>query len=213
MIARRLDKGFYVRNADSRRSWGLGLLLIVATLGLMFAMGRQGESLDRSDPRERNRVDRGVRNILDLEFARTAERTEQIRTVWGDEGMRVARGNIAIDYFYLVAYGALLALAARRAAGWLEVHPSSGIRRLGRLGRFVTLVPIAAAALDAIENFAMLRMLAPSFSGETWPSLAARCAGIKFNLVYLTVAWVFVAAALSAPSTDLRPKTHLSPDL
>lgn len=179
----------------------------------MFAMGRQGESLDRSDPHERKRSDRSVRNILDLEFARTAERTERIRTVWGDEGMRVARGNIAIDYLYLLAYGALLALAARRAAGWLEVHPSSGVRRLGRWGRFAMLVPIAAAALDAIENFAMLRMLAPSFSGEAWPSLAARCAEIKFNLVYLTIAWVFIAAVLSAPAAGMQPKTQLSPDL
>ncbi len=192
-----------MRKPDSRRGWVLGLMLVVATLGLMFVMGRQGASLDRSDPQERARVDRSVRSILDLEFARTAERTEQIRKVWGEEGMSVARGNIAIDYLYLLAYGSLLALACHRSAGWLAVHPRRGIRRLGRFGRWLALAPLAAAALDAVENFAMLRMLAPSFSGDSWPNLAARCAGIKFNLLYVALAWIILAAVLSQPRADV----------
>lgn len=197
-----------MRKLDSRRSWGVGLFLVVATLGLMLVMGRQGAPLDRRDPVEGKRADRDVRNILDLEFARTEERTVYIRSVWGEEGMRTARVNIAIDYLYLFAYGSLLALAVRRSAGWLALHPASGIRRLGRLGRFFALVPVAGAALDAVENFAMLRMLAPSFSGDRWPGLAAQCAGIKFNLIYATAAWLVLAAVLSAPPQSKEEQGH-----
>ncbi len=53
----------------------------------------------------------------------------------------------------------------------------------------------AAALLDAVENFALTRMLVDGVAQAPWPALAAGCAAVKFVLVGLGLTFALAGAS------------------
>jgi D-alanyl-D-alanine carboxypeptidase len=136
--------------------------------------------------------DAGGPGIIGFELAGSADRAREIVAGWGEQGRRAARQSLLLDYPYLVAYGAFLALAAAAIRDSARVR---GRRRLAAAGGVIVWFPIAAAACDAIENLGLLLALGGR-GGDVAAPLATAFAAAKFLLT--TVAIVYILVGLGA---------------
>lgn len=115
--------------------------------------------------------------IVSLQLAKDARRVDEILQVWGDEGRRIARGNVRLDFLFLAGYPLFLSLAC-----------VFGIRGGALDALFLTLswAVLLAGPLDLLENFLTLRMLSGGPSDRS-ALLTSACAAVKFGLVLLTI--------------------------
>lgn len=119
--------------------------------------------------------------IVSLQLAGTGATAALILGSWGGDGQAAALLNLVVDFPYLVTYGALLALLCRRAARTLPLHAATG--------RSCVRAALTAAAFDAVENLALLVQLHGGASDPA-ATLAFTCAGIKFALLAIVIAYV-----------------------
>lgn len=108
--------------------------------------------------------------IISYEVAFTTDRAAAMVTSWGDSGRLAAGASLLLDYPFLWTYAALLAAFVRRRFG------STGLAPAGITAAW------AAAACDAAENVALLRMLWLGVH-PGWPLAAGVAASIKFVLL------------------------------
>ena len=136
--------------------------------------------------------------IIGFEFAWSEEGAQEILDDWGDEGQDAARKSLWVDYAFMVAYGAVLLLAA---AATRDLARDRNWRRLAALGAYA--VPFAAIApfADALENVNLLLALDGN-GGDVAPLLGGIFASIKF--VTLTSAQLYVIAGLVQRLIDRR---------
>jgi hypothetical protein len=133
--------------------------------------------------------------IVSFEFARTPEKAFQIMVSWepnnvtGPEIIRFkaylyAAFSLGIDYLFMPIYASTLSLstllAAGRHKGWLN-----------SLGVIAGWGAIGAAVFDAVENYALLRVLLGNVTSPH-PGIAAICAGVKFSLILLALIYILV---------------------
>jgi hypothetical protein len=100
--------------------------------------------------------------------------------------------NLGLDYLFLVAYGAAIALGCTIVAGRLR----DASRGVGALGAWLAWAALGAATLDSVENYALIRLLLGSASAAL-PAVARACAIVKFFLVALSLLYVFLGALAS----------------
>lgn len=149
---------------------GITLVALVATLAFFITMRADEAAMQAA----------GDYGIVDYELAFTAERADEILMAWGMEGQSAARNQLWLDYGFMSSYGLLFA--------GLVLMIARGLRgTIQNVGLTLTIVPIVAAVLDAIENAMLLIMLNGAAPG---PALVAGvCATIKFLL--LTIVMLF----------------------
>lgn len=122
--------------------------------------------------------------ILSYEFSWSRSGAQTILDSW--EGLApVAREQLIWDYPFLILYPLLLSLAC----GMLG--DSLGSAR-AVVGAFVSWGVLLAGPLDAIENYALLKMV-ESDASEGMAKIAGWCAGIKFVLVFSAIGYIVVA--------------------
>jgi pimeloyl-ACP methyl ester carboxylesterase len=134
--------------------------------------------------------DEGGPGIVGFELAGFDGSSDRIVAEWGEDGRAAARWSLALDYLYLVVYGAFWAVAS---AGVRDAARRRGWARFERLGALAVRAAIAAAVLDALENACLLVAL------ETDGGRVAAFAGAVFatgKFIALTVAVGFVLVAL-----------------
>ncbi|MBC7228599.1 MAG: hypothetical protein H5T61_15430 [Thermoflexales bacterium] len=131
--------------------------------------------------------------IISFQFARDLESARRILTSWGPEARVYAGLSLGLDYLFMAAYACALGLGcvlvARRLGRW-----GGGLAALGVMfswGQWL------AALLDAVENYALIRLLLGS-ERALWPALAWGCALPKFLLVGLGVLFIGVGGVLCA---------------
>jgi hypothetical protein len=133
-------------------------------------------------PSARAMADRGV-DIVAYELSRTPDRAAEHNSKLGPDGMNSARTTLLIDFSFLFAYGAFVAgvcVVQGARAG------ERGYRGLERLGRLAAMGALIAAACDAVENVALLRV-ANGFTEQPWPAVAAAFASVKFMLITVAI--------------------------
>ncbi len=112
--------------------------------------------------------------IVSWELARTLDRSLEMLASWDELTRLHAALGLGFDYVFMLAYGAALALGcgliARGQRGW---------RR--QLGVGLAWGALLAVALDAVENYALIRLLFGA-RRELWAELAFGCAAPKFAL-------------------------------
>ena len=140
----------------------------------------------------------GNPGIVDWEFAWSEERAAEILADWGEEGQDAARRSLHLDFLYLLAYGAFLALAC---AATRDLAAERGWHRMAVFGTAAVPLAIAGALFDAIEDVFLLRALEGK-DGELAPHLGAIFAGLKFAA--LTVVLVYIVAGLVLRLRDRR---------
>ena len=157
--------------ADARKPLFFTFLILTLTLLAIFQV------LDKE-----LRTDAAPNGILSFELAGNPETARAITDSW--KHMRLWLG---IDYVFMPIYALALAfgslLAMRRHEGW--------IRSLGAVAAYAG---FAAATFDAVENYALLRVLLGEVQ-SSYPAIAAFCAILKFGLIlfgalYGLAAWL-----------------------
>jgi hypothetical protein len=135
--------------------------------------------------------DSGGPGVVPFEVAGTSEEAREILDDWGEQGRDAARLSLIVDYAYLVAYSIFLAVGCTIAG---ERLARRGMTRLARIGPLLGWAQFAAAACDAIENAALLRVL--DGHTEVYPGIALYAAIPKFALAGLGLAYVIAGAVL-----------------
>ena len=136
--------------------------------------------------------------IVDLELSRTSETAAEHHRELGDSGRDAARTSLYVDYPYLIFYGLFLAgacvvVGARGA--------ERGMAALPRAARILAIGALVGAACDAVENAALLRVLAGHVD-QPWPGIAFGFAVAKFALT--CAAAVFAVAGFLVTAARKR---------
>lgn len=125
--------------------------------------------------------------ILSLQFAGGIAAAAAIVDSWGGTERIHAGFNLGLDYVYLVSYALFLSLTCScLARAW---HDSK--HWFAVVGFVLAWAMFAAAALDMVENYALLRLLLGSTSAR-WPALATTCATLKFGIILAGVLYMVI---------------------
>lgn len=152
-------------------------IAFLATVAFGFLLARQGKPLNTALPRA----------IIAYEFAWTAERVNEIKHIWRG-AIDVAQRQIRLDFVFLLLYPVLLSLACAMLS-------DCRFAAMAPVGIFISWAVLAAAPLDAVENWALLHMLDHSPT-DLLARLAGYCAGLKFALVFSAVGYLILEGAV-----------------
>jgi hypothetical protein len=144
-----------------RKNWLAALVFVVI---MIFVMRWQGQQLV---------TPASPRGILDLEFARTAERLRQLKLFWNPADLMK---NIYLDFLFIFSYTWFLSAAA------MNLSERTGWEKTGKM---VVSLAIAAGFFDILENFLMIMI----YQGRFQPGL--------LELVYIVALVKFLMAALA----------------
>lgn len=151
---------------------GAFVVFLLLTIALMFAL----RVIDR--PLQTPVAPQG---IVSFELAGRLDNAQAILESWGPGGRVYAGLSLGLDYLYLFAYAGAIGL------GCMVVVHSLG-KRTGPtpplLGIMMAWALLVAGLLDAVENYALIKLLLGSVE-PFWPPLAQGCALVKFALVAL----------------------------
>ena len=126
--------------------------------------------------------------IVSFEFAGNLPNAEKIIGSWGQEERIYAGLSLGLDYLFLVLYSCTIAL------GCIMMSRGMMTEFFASAGAILAWAQFAAAFLDSVENFALIKLLLGS--GEAiWPRLAFWCAGPKFFIVGAGLVYVVIGAA------------------
>ncbi len=156
---------------NARRGLFLTLtVLLVATSAVLAAAGNALVT------------EQAPQGIVSYEFAGDAAGARRILDSWDPRARENAMFVLGLDYLYLLLYPAWFSLAcsaiARRLGGFA-----------GRLGLVLSWAVLAAAPLDALENYGSIRLLVAGPS-DAMARLAWACAAPKFALVAAATAYL-----------------------
>lgn len=129
--------------------------------------------------------------IVAFELAGSRARADAILAAWGEEGRMRAAVLQGLDYLFLLLYPLAIGLGCVMVAHRLEALPV-----LAAAGMLLAWAQFGAALLDAVENYALIRLLFGD-GGHTWAPLARRCALVKFAIVLLGIFYVLAGYLLS----------------
>ena len=166
-------------SARKRAFWiALGL-----TIAVMAGMSFAGAALNTSA---------APAGIISFEFAGSIAVAREMMDSWGREGAVPAAVSLGIDYLFLVAYSIAIALGCVLIAG--SVYGGAGIA--ATTGVVLAWAQFAAATLDAVENYALIRTLLGSTT-DLWPAAARACAIPKFAIVGAGLLYLIVGLVLT----------------
>ncbi len=177
-------------NCIPRSRQGLVFFILLGfTLVLMISLQVIGGPLQ---------TDAAPAGIISYELAGNLTNTRGMLDSWGSEGQVFAALSLGLDYLFLVAYSITIALGCRIVA--INLHSRFGF--LIRLGILLSGAQFLAALLDALENYALIRILLGS-GNALWPSTALWSAVPKFTIVVLGILYILAGAI-----TTLIPKNR-----
>jgi len=163
--------------------WRIFLIALVLSLVVMVALAVQGEQLRTAESPE---------GIVSFELTGTAEGAARILTAWGEKGRVMAGLNLGLDYLFILAYAGGLSLGSVIAA---RRHARFSVVRSG-FGRVLGWAALVAGLLDAVENYALIRVLLGA-EGDLWPALSRWCARPKFAIVGVVLVYVLTTPMIT----------------
>jgi len=128
--------------------------------------------------------------IISFELAADYSESQEMIHSWNSKAKMYAAFSLGIDYLFLVAYGIFLSLLCAFLAFKVSLR-----KFFYNAGILISYGVLLAAVLDAIENFALFKLLFGS-SNEFYPLLASGSAIIKFMLVLLSFVYILSATIL-----------------
>lgn len=158
------------------------VIFLVLTILLMVALQLLGAPLI---------TDAAPLGIVSFELAGELSLAREIIASWGPEGKVYAGLNLGLDYLFIVVYASAIALGCILVAQSMTKRITS----LVLPGVVLAWSQIAAALLDAIENYALIKVLLGS-GQEIWPLIARWSALPKFAIVVLGIFYIFLGLIL-----------------
>jgi hypothetical protein len=131
------------------------------------------------------------RGIIDLEFARTEGRLNQLRLFWDPVKVNT---NIYLDFIFIAAYGWFFVTAClfiRSRTNWMKWSNT-----------FIALA-LSAAFFDVCENFLMLLVMNGRFNASVL-QIVFYCALIKFLLIGAVILFVLGSLPFALTKKDRR---------
>jgi hypothetical protein len=157
-------------------------LMLALTLGVMFALQLLGAPLV---------TQRSPAGIVSYELAGDIAQSQAMVAAWGEQGGIYAGLNLGLDYLFILAYATSIGLACVLVGRSLIAFP-----RWAALGNLLAWGLLVAATLDAVENYALIRILLGSQQANL-AFLARWAALVKFALVLLAILYVLCGFVVS----------------
>ena len=139
------------------------------------------------------RTEAAPRGIVSFELAKTESQAAAILSSWNGAARVSAGLSLGVDYLFLLAYSSSIALGCVLLGGLAKNRGTI----LAALAAPLAWMQLLAALLDAVENYALIRLLLGE-GGGSWPALAWGCAVPKFIAVALGLLTLIVGGAVSA---------------
>jgi hypothetical protein len=147
--------------------------------------------------------------IVSLQFAYTAERSQEIIGSWDKTARDSAQSGLLLDFLFPVCYSTALTIACFWA---VTLFRERGYRKTARLAAVIAWSQWPAAVFDYMENVALWVQLRGTIA-DPWPRIAFVCATLKFFLVAAAlviliaalVVWIFRFRAIDAPTAAVAP--------
>ena len=178
---------------DPRRRGRAFLALLGITLALMISLQVIGGPLQS---------EAAPAGIISFELAGNLAGANDMIDSWGVQGQVYAGLSLGLDYLFMVAYSITIALGCVIVAGNL----STRFKFLKCVGILLAWVQLLAALLDALENYALIRVLLGS-GNALWPQVALWSAVPKFLFVILGILFVILGALIT-----IVPRNRSAPD-
>lgn len=159
-----------------RSQFPVFIVSFVATILIIVVMQNLGNPLV-TDP--------APAGIISFEFAGDLETAQSIVTSWKKDSLIYAGLNLGFDYLFMIGYGTTIGLGSVLVAQRFQLKNNS----LSRMGYLLAWGSILAALLDALENYALIRVLLGS-SNDIWPVIARWGATVKFFLVAIGIVYI-----------------------
>ena len=170
-----------------RRAFWATTLLTLALMAILRVLDR---------PLQTTQAPQG---IVSFELAGSMAKAQEILSSW-DASARVYAGlSLGLDYLFMGAYATAIGLGCVLVLRTLHLSGS-----LARLGTGLAWALLAAAILDATENYALIQLLLGS-SQDSWPAVARWCAIPKFAIVVAGLLFIAVGG-LAIVWRRLRPR-------
>ena len=141
--------------------------------------------------------------IVSFEFAGTFEIAQRMMASWGEKGLISAGLSLGFDYLFLFVYAICIGLGCVLVARAMQYR----VRIFLPIGALLAWAQFFAAFLDAIENYALIRVLLGS-TENIWPALARLCAGPKFLIVTLGLLYTICGLILIFLIKSKRPRQN-----
>ena len=138
--------------------------------------------------------------IVSFEFAGTVDVAQRMMDSWGPQGRISAGLSLGFDYLFLVVYALCIALGCVLISRAMQYR----VKIFVPIGAILAWAQFLAAILDAIENFALIRVLFGA-TVDLWPALARLCAGPKFLIVSAGLLYIIIGLILSFIIKAKRP--------
>jgi hypothetical protein len=167
----------WLPEASQRRVFFVSALLAVFVMVILQVLGRP--LITEAAPA----------GIVSFELAGNILTADRMLESWGDAGRVYAGLNLGLDYLFLVTYAVAVGLGCVLVARSLS-HRS---RFFTAAGILLAWAQFGAALLDALENYALIRVLLGS-QRKLWSLLAQWWALLKFLLVALGLVYVVFGA-------------------
>jgi hypothetical protein len=149
-------------------------IAILASIICIAALKWQGASLKTTG---------SPRAIVELELATSPQQVQSLLGIWD---IAVVKLNIWIDFAFIVAYVAFLALSSEAFANkWNNSLMKS-------IGFTLARIAFVAGVLDIAENLFMLQTIAGNYSLLSL-QLTHYCASIKFTLAGIVLLYLLVS--------------------
>lgn len=168
-------------SASGQKRAFLGIFIL--TLATMMGMNIIGQPLVNET---------APQGIVSFEFAGTVEIAQRMMASWGEKGLISAGLSLGFDYLFLVVYAICIGLGCVLVARAMQYR----VKMLLPIGALLAWAQFLAAFLDAIENYALIRVLLGS-TENLWPVLARLCAGPKFLIVTAGLLYIFFGLILT----------------
>ena len=115
------------------------------------------------------------KGIIDLEFAKTPNRLQQLQLFWNPEAVLQ---NLYLDFLFIVAYT------------WFFVTACNAVKN--SRSKIFSALTISAAAFDVLENFLLILVLNGKFNGSVL-QIVFYAALIKFLLIVIVIGFLIVS--------------------
>jgi hypothetical protein len=127
--------------------------------------------------------------MVSFELARSSESAQAMLDSWNHHAQLHLALSLGLDYVYLLLYSSTIAVACL----WVVDVPASKARGvMGSMipvGNTMAWMAWGAALLDAVENYALFKVLLTGPSAP-WPALAFGFALVKFIVLAVTISFV-----------------------
>lgn len=127
--------------------------------------------------------------IVPFEVAGSVERSQAILDSWDENARLIAAFGLGFDYLFMPVYALALSLGLLLAG---HEKPS----RFHAVTVWLGWGALFAALFDAVENYALMKILVEGSAVVPLPQIAAVCATIKFVLFILSAALGLIGLAV-----------------